>query len=285
MTADTANDEQAAYWNGDEAEHWLANEHRYERMLVAFNAHLLEAAGIDRFDRVLDIGCGCGSTTRAAGGVAAEGRALGIDLSKEMLRRAELTTRKKGLANVVYEHADVQVHAFVDSTYDAAISRFGVMFFSDPITAFANVRRALRPGASMAFVCWAELLQNEWMVVPGAAAASYVALPSPDDPAAPGPFSLADRERLLAVLEASGLVDVSIDAVSETLLLGSDPVDSFDFLKKTGIGQTLLREAGSEQIARVTDAVTAALEPFVTPDGVRLGSKAWLVTARRPRRR
>jgi SAM-dependent methyltransferase len=277
-----ANQQQSDYWNGDEAAHWLIEEHRYDRMLAPFNGHLLEAARVTGADRVLDIGCGCGSTTRAAGRVATDGRALGIDLSEPLLRRAEEKTLEEGLTNVSFEQADAQVHPYIDSSYDAAISRFGVMFFDDPATAFANLGRAVRPGGRIAFVCWAEPVENEWIVVPGAAAAKYVALPALNDPDSRGPFSLADKERLVATLETARLVDVSIESLTETLIIGSDPAESADFLKRTGIAQALLKDADTATVGQITEAVEVALEPFEDDDGIRLGSKAWLVTARAP---
>jgi SAM-dependent methyltransferase len=279
MRTRAASDEQFEYWNGDEAAHWLAYEARYEALLASFTDHLLRAAEISSVDAVLDIGCGCGATTRAAGRLAGGGCALGVDLSERLLRRAEERTREEGLTNVRFEHADVQVHTLPDRGFDVAISRFGTMFFADPVTAFANVGRALRSGGRVAFVCWAGALDNEWIAVPGAAAAQHVALPSSGDPGSPGPFSLADRDRLLAVLGAAGLMGAEVEAVTEPLLVGSDLADTVEFFKATGFGQTLLRGADEATVSRVTEAIAAALEPRLSQEGIRLGSKAWLATA------
>ncbi len=282
MSTVVANAEQAEYWNGGEAAHWLACEDRYEAMLAPFTGHLLRAAAVSGPDRVLDVGCGCGGTTRAAGRVVIDGEALGVDLSSQLLRRAGQRAREQGLGNVSFEHADVQVHAFTGSVFDAAISRFGVMFFADPVAAFANIARALRPGGRLAVLCWADALDNQWMVVPGAAAAQHVALPAPGDPASPGPFSLADPDKIAAIFGAAGLAGAGIEEVAEPLLLGSGIAGTVEFLKATGFGQRLLSGADPETIARVTDAMAAALEHHVTAQGIRLGSKAWLATARRP---
>jgi len=282
MSTPVVNVEQAEYWNGGEAAHWLAYEDRYEAMLAPFTARLLRAASLSRSDRVLDIGCGCGATTRAAGHVVADGEVLGVDLSRQLLRRAEQRTQQEGLANVCFEHADVQVHAFGGPPFDVAISRFGVMFFADPVAAFANVARALRPGGRLAVLCWADPLDNQWITVPGAAAAQYVALPALDDSASPGPFSLADPHRLSAILQLARLIEVEAVVVTEPLLAGAGITDAVEFFKATGMGQTLLKGASAATIARITDAVAAALEPHLAPDGVRLGSKAWLATASRP---
>lgn len=282
MRPELVNIEQAQYWNGDEADHWLAYEDRYETMLAPYTGDLLRAASVSRSDRVLDIGCGCGATTRAAARSAVDGGALGVDLSRRLLHRAEQRAREEGLKNVSFEHADAQVHVFDGPGFDIAMSRFGVMFFADPVAAFANLTRALRAGGGrLAVLCWADALENEWILVPGAAAAQHIALPSPDDPAGPGPFSLADPDRLVTVLSAAGLVDVAIEAVTEPLLLGSEVTGTVEFLEATGFGRRLLAGVDATTLQRVTDAISAALEPYHSAEGVLLGSKAWLATARR----
>ena len=179
-------------------------------------------------------------------------------------------------------HGDAQVRRFTPGAGDVAISRFGVMFFTDPAAAFANIARGLRPGGRLVFVSWQNPGDNEWVAVPGAAAALHVDLLPLDDPAAPGPFSLGERERIATVLRTAGLSDVVIEPVAEPLWMGPDVVDTVALFKSTGIWNSLLRDADPPTVARVSQAVQAALEPFVTPDGVELGSRAWLVTARRP---
>ena len=176
---------------------------------------------------------------------------------------------------------DAQVHRFRPGAGDVAVSRFGVMFFADAAAAFANIARSLRPGGRLVFVCWQNLADNEWIVVPGAAA-QHVALPPLDDPTAPGPFSLSEHDRIATVLRAAALSDVAIEPIAEPLWMGPDVVDTVAFLKSTGIWNSLLRDADPPTAARASEAVEAALEPYVTPDGLLLGSRAWLVTASRP---
>lgn len=277
------NHEQARYWNAEEAGHWLAHEQRYERMLAPFTGHLLAAAAVGSSERVIDIGCGTGSTTRAASRVATAGDALGVDLSAAMLRQAAWRARQDGLTNVRFEHGDAQAHTFRPAAADVALSRFGVMFFADPVAAFANIARGLRRSGRLVFVCWQNLAANEWIVVPGGAAAQHIALPPLADPAGPGPFSLGERDHIAAVLGAAQLTDVTIDPVAEPLRMGDDVADTVAFMKSTALGLSLLRDADRPTIARVTEAMQEALEPYVTPDGVQLGSQAWLVRARRPR--
>lgn len=276
-------DEQARYWNGAEAAHWLVHEKRYERILAPFTSHLLGAAAIGRAEHVIDIGCGAGSTTRAAGRLAIEGGALGVDLSAPLLRQAVRRARQDDLTNVRFEHGDAQVHRFTAGAGDIAVSRFGVMFFADPAAAFANIVRGLRRRGRLVFLCWQGPAHNEWIMIPGAAASQHIALPPPDDSTGPGPFSLSERDRIDAVLGAAGLADIAIEPVAEMLWMGHDVADAVEFWKATGMGKALLGDVDQPTAARVSEAVRAALEPYLTPEGLRLGSQAWLVTARRAR--
>src|SRR5215216_2811913 len=168
---------QAQYWNGPEASHWLVHEHRYERMGAPFTRLVLDAAALARTDRVLDIGCGTGSTTCTAARAAADGQALGVDIARPLLQRAKQRARHDGLTNVRFEHGDAQTHRLAPQGFDVAISRFGVMFFSDPTAAFANIARGLCPGGRIAFVCWQPVANNEWITVLSAAAAQHIPLP------------------------------------------------------------------------------------------------------------
>jgi len=181
---------QAQYWNGPEANHWLVHEHRYERMGASFTRLVLDAAAVARADRVLDIGCGTGSTTCTAARAADDGQALGVDIARPLLQRAKQRARHDSLTNVRFEHGDAQTHRLAPQGFDVAISRFGVMFFSDPTAAFANIARGLRPGGRIAFVCWQPMANNEWItVLSAAAAAQHIPCRRPTNPA------VADRSR------------------------------------------------------------------------------------------
>ena len=146
MTDHIVNVEQAEEWDGREGDHWVQHADRYDALSQRITPHLLDAGAVGAADRVLDVGCGCGLTSRAAAHAASAGSVLGVDLSAAMLQEAERRARAEGLTNVRFEQGDVQVHAFSPAAFDLAISRFGVMFFEDPVAAFANVASAIRPG-------------------------------------------------------------------------------------------------------------------------------------------
>jgi SAM-dependent methyltransferase len=278
-----ANAAQRRYWNTVAGPRWVATPGFRERRNQESLALLLARLGLAGGESVLEIGCGTGALTLPlAAAVGEHGRVVAVDISEPMLGAARQKVGARGLRNVTLLLGDAQVFAFEPAAFDLAISRFGVMFFSDPAAAFANIARGLHPGGRIAFVCWQPMANNEWITVLGAAAAQHIPLPPPDDPGSPGPFSLGDRQHLAAVLDAAGFVNVAIQPVVESLWLGRDVADTVEFFQASGFGQRLLQDADPATRTRVMAAVQAALEPHLTSDGVRLGSRAWLVTARNP---
>jgi SAM-dependent methyltransferase len=276
-----ANSEQAEAWNKDEGLHWAAHQDRYDALNFEFTERLLEAAAITDADTVLDIGCGNGQTTRLAARRATNGRAVGLDLSAPMLERAAATAADEGVANATFEQGDAQVHAFTPGTFDVAISRYGVMFFNDPVAAFANVGVALRSDGRLAFLCWQDLTSNEWLMATAGAALQHVQMSDLGAPGAPGPFAFADPERVRAILEPAGFTAIGIDPVEAPMRLGDNAEDAVVFLRGTGLGRALLDSADDESVGPALAAVTDALRPHEKPEGVYLNGAAWLVTARR----
>jgi SAM-dependent methyltransferase len=280
-----ANTEQRAYWNRDEARHWVEHQRRYDEMLEPFGEAILTAAAIAPELRVLDVGCGNGKTTRDVARAATRGSALGVDLSERMIERARETARTEGVENVIFEVDDAQTRTFAPE-FDRVISRFGVMFFDDPVAAFTNIRRAIADHGRVAFSVWRDMLENDWMMVPAAAALAHVPMPDLGAPGAPGPYALADAERLRGILDAAGYTDVSIDPFDALMLVGGRGTvdEAVTFMRNTGMGHGLLDEHPEDVQARVLDAVRDALAPHATDDGVRLRGAAWIVTASTSRR-
>jgi SAM-dependent methyltransferase len=274
---EVVNTEQAEAWNTDEGVHWAAHAERYDAMSATFNQPLLDAATIGDSDSVLDIGCGNGQTSRLAARRAMRGRVVGLDLSGPMLARARDLAVAEGLTNVVFERGDAQVRTFVPASFDVAISRFGVMFFADPVAAFRNVRRTLRPGGRLAFVCWQDLSRNEWLLVPVAAALEHVPMPDRGPPGAPGPFSLAEANHIQEVLGSAGFEPVVVTALDGQIRLGDDANDAMAFLRGTSMARVLLDQAGQATATRALDAVTEALRAHEAPEGLYLNGAAWLV--------
>jgi SAM-dependent methyltransferase len=199
-----------------------------------------------------------------------------------MIRDAERRARAEGIGNVRFERADVQVHAFAPAEFDLAISRFGVMFFEDPVAAFTNVASGLRPGGRFVFVCWQERDPNEWVTIPVGAALTVLPPPdrAPED--APGPFSLAKPDRIRRLLTDGGFADIDISEIAEQILLGPNAAAAVDFWQGTGTARRLLDDADAETERRAVDAVRGALRLHEAPGGIWLDSAAWVVTAVRP---
>ncbi len=283
MTGSQANAGQSEYWNAEEARHWVDEAGAYDRMLAPFATRLLEAAAIAPDEQVLDIGCGTGPTTCDAARAASHGHATGLDISRAMIEAARARASRDDLENATFEVGDAQTRRFDPGSVDVAMSRFGVMFFDDPVAAFTNIRSSLREGGRLVFVCWQELIANEWMAVPGLAAAQHVPLPTPGPPGTPGPFSLGDADHVREVLGGAGYREVTVDPIDESILLGGggSPEETAAFLQNTGMGRTLFSDAPADAIERAVAAVEDALEPYVTHEGVRLRAAGWLVRARR----
>jgi len=278
-----ANTDQAERWNsGDDLTHWITNQARYDRMNEPFAALILAAAQLRPGRHVLDVGCGCGGTTLAAARAIAPGQAVGLDISGPMLARARASAAAAGLGNAVFQQGDAQVHPLEPGRFDAVISRFGTMFFADPVAAFANIRSATRPGGRLAFACWQPLAAQQWLLVPGAALAEHVPLPegfgSGDGP---GMFAFSDPGRPREILTAAGWRDIEIAAVEASILVGGGGSieDAVEFMRTGSMGRTMLAGADADTADRAVASVRAALAPYADADGVRMDAGVWLVQA------
>jgi len=274
------NADQIAYWNANAGQTWAALQDRLDRLIEPLGAAAMAALAPAAGERVLDIGCGCGQTTLAlADRVGPTGAVTGADISHPMLAVAQ--QRASGHANVRFVEDDVQTHLFAPGALDAAFSRFGVMFFGDPVRAFANIRKALRPGGRLAFVCWRPFDQNPWMNTPMIAAQPLLGeQPAPPDPFAPGPFAFADADRTRGILGDAGWVDVDITPHDEKI--GSPTLDAaLEVALRVGPLGAQIREK-PELAEAVLDVIRASLSPHMTPEGLRLGTATWIVQARAP---
>ena len=276
-----ANIEQAEFW-AQLAPTWLELEDQLEEVGGLPGELAMDRLGLLPGQKVADLGCGAGRTTlELAARVGPGGEATGFDISAEMLARARDRAARLGLGNVTFVHADVQVYDLGETKFDAAYSRFGVMFFTDPVAAFANVRRALRPGGTLSFVCWQGVFDNEWMLIPGAAVmqvtGSLPPMPGPDEP---GPFSLADPARVRAVLDAAGFGAVTITPHADHVVISEDriPEVALTSIRVGGIREAL-READDHTRQRALAAIEDALRGRAEDGEVRASRGVLLVTA------
>lgn len=252
----------------------------YDAELSRYNLRLRAAAGVRTADRVLDIGCGTGQTTREAVRSATSGSALGVDLSRPMVDRARQLGEEEGIPNVNFELADAQVHPFAPRHFTVGLSRFGTMFFTDPVAAFSNIGRALRPGARLVQLVWQAYDRQEWF------SAIRHALAGTDGQMAPAglghaAFSLADPTVAAGVLTAAGFTAVEITEVREPIYYGPDAASARDALSDLRMAEDLIADLDATERARALERLLAMLDAHDTGEGVWFDSRAWLVTALR----
>ena len=274
----TDNKDQIEFWSGEGGRKWLASGARIEQSIAQFGAAALKAAAPRAGEHVLDIGCGTGGTSLAlAQAVGPSGKVLGLDVSPRLLEAAR--QRGAGQANLSFIEADAAAHPF-EPRFDLLFSRFGVMFFADPLAAFANLRRALKPGGRMAFVCWRAFKDNDWAFVPFMAALKH--LPPIERPPAdaPGPFAFADQQRVLGILARAGFADAAMTPHDGLLRQGADLDEAMAYVQQIGPASVLLAGAPPDMVEHAKQAVRAAMAPYAQPGGVMLPGEAWIVTAR-----
>ena len=249
----------------------------YDDELRLHNEVLRSACRIERQEHVLDIGCGTGQTTRDAARMAPGGSALGVDISASAIVRARELAREERLPNVTFDQGDAQIHHFLRGHFDLAFSRFGTMFFDDPIAAFANIGRALRPAGRLMMMVWQRHEQNEWSVsieraVRGREGAALV-------PETGGAFSLADPTTVEGILDAAGFTNVTFTDVREPVYYGGDVTAALDWVCGFACTSDALKRLDQASAARALDRLREMLSARASEDGVWFDSRAWIVAA------
>lgn len=282
MDESVANREQAEYWES-RAPSWIDAEGYTALVGGPFGRAAIDALEPAPGWRVLDVGCGTGPTTvELARRVTPGGSVLGVDISPSMLDAARERARREDLDGVEFRVADAQTHVLGDGGFDAVFSQFGVMFFEDPVVAFTNLRRSLRDGGRLGFVCWQDLFANEWMFVPGAAALAVTGAPPPmPGPGQPGPFSLCDPARVSDLLGSAGFENIDVSPVSGEVDLPEDRLDhAVDASCQVGAVREALEATTDPELREaIRSAVRAALAERATDGRIRLAAAAHLVTA------
>jgi SAM-dependent methyltransferase len=251
----------------------------YDAELRLHNERLRQAYDVRSTDHVLDIGCGAGQTTREVARMAWEGDALGIDIDPRMIERAREVSDSEGVSNVRFEVGDVQAYPFESGWFDAAISRFGTMFFADVNAAFRNIARAMRPGGRLVMMVWQVCERNEWAVSIDRALAD-----GPNSAlsgsSAPNPFSLGEPTTVRRVLAAAAFTGVTLRDVNLPVYYGPDVDSAFEFVGRFASVAGLVRLSDPEAAASALARLRATLETHASERGVWFDSRAWIVTAR-----
>ncbi|SCB18982.1 class I SAM-dependent methyltransferase [Cupriavidus alkaliphilus] len=279
--------DQVGGWNGQSAERWVANQARLDAMVAVFGQAAMEAAAPATGERVLDIGCGAGASSLAlAARVGAGGQVLGVDISEPLIGRARALAQRDTPA--LFQVADASSAELPEAAFDILFSRFGVMFFDDPIAAFAHMRRALRPGGRVAFVCWRGAAENDWVRLPMGALKGIVPPIALPDPEAPGPFSFGDPGRVARILTAAGFTDIAIDPFDAAVPFGEGGTrdaaidDAVTMTLEVGPLSRALADQPDDIRARASAAVRAAFAGLPGERSVMINGAAWIVMARNP---
>lgn len=279
---DQPNAAMAEFWNGKGGKNWVSREVRLESSLKVFGQQAIDAGGISPGERILDIGFGCGETSiELAQKVGLKGQVHGVDISVAMVQAAEKKAREKAVANVSFECADAQTRTFPIDYYDLVFSRFGVMFFDDPISAFNNLYASLKPGGRLVFICWASRDQNAWVGLPLQVVAQHLSLPPAPASDEPGPFSLSDVTRVNGILSAAGFADISIESFQTSFVLGEDVDEALSFLMQLAPSGSAINNADADQETRARIALDMAelLKSYADDENVSMNASALLVTA------
>ena len=268
-----ANQQQIDYWNGDAGSEWVQAQEHLDTMLSPLSQQALERASVNGTERVLDIGCGCGATSLH---LAQEAQwVTGVDISAPMIDRAR--QRGSERSNLEFIHGDASLWRGSEP-YDLAFSRFGVMFFADPVAAFANIHRNLKESGRLTFLCWRLPQDNPWLAIPGAATQPY--LPPPPESGGPDPFAFADRDFVSSVLTDAGFQAPNLSLCEATLTVGADVASAMAFLTRIGPLSRVISELEGHVREQALAAAEAALQPFAGDAGVRMDASCWIITAR-----
>ncbi len=277
-----ANTDQRDFWSDAAGPKWLRFEAALDALFQPVLDGVIARAGIKPGQGVLDTGCGTGdSTLHLAGLVGKSGRVVGADISKPLLARA--AERARGLDHVAFVEADAQTHEFPVAQFDHLVSRFGVMFFADPVAAFANMARALKPGGHVSFAAWGQIPENPFFTYPAQAARSIIGAPPKADPDLPGPFAFRDPARVLDILTKAGLADVACDTADIMLTPQGSLADFADMVLRIGPANTAISHfnADAAQIAALGEMLQDVFAPFDGPEGLRIPAQINFFTARR----
>ena len=270
------------HWPSEASELYLRDADRIEALNGPFGEAMLDAAALKSGERVLDVGCGCGTTAvEAARRVRPGGTVVGVDVTAALLDRARREASACGVDTIDLVEADAQTHTFAEGAFDVVISRFGIMFFDNPTSAFTNLGRAVRTGGRLAIVCPADPLHSEWIAIAFTAAAAHVGVPNLGPPGAPGPFAFADEQRLERTIVSGGFHHVTVEAITRAVRIGDNVDDVAAFITSLPEGRQLLAGRPDQTVRAVLGALKSGFAPHATADGVIVHETAWLATARR----
>ena len=275
------NKNQRDFWSGKGGDIWVERQNAMDTMLSPLGEAALNKLNLNEGENVLDIGCGCGHTTlNIAKRISPDGQVTGLDISEPMLKRAKESANEMSISNASFNCVDVQTDDIGEEVYSAAFSRFGVMFFEDPVAAFCNINKSLITGASLSFVCWQSPALNPWQSLFIEAVKKYVDLPSPP-PRSPGPFAFMESEYVSSILEESNFQNIMIEGheAEVNMFSGRSLSDSVkDYISINPVVSVMLKDSTEQEKTEIINSAIEAFSPYYSAKGLMFPSATWLVT-------
>ena len=271
---------QRTFWNSEATRRWVTEQASIDRVMAGVTEAALAAAAPKRGERVLDVGCGTGTTVlRLAEGVGPSGRVLGVDISEQQLALARQRVAAAGVHQAQLVLDDAATHHFAPETFDLGFSRFGVMFFADPLAAFRNIRGAMKRSGRLLLAVFRSGAENPWATASIAAISHLVPPPAPLGPEEPGQFSWSDPARVKRIFDGAGFRNVVLTPLDLSFVIGRNAAEAAEFATFIGQGARLLNGQPDEtrQAARVV--FEAFFKAHEGPSGVTLPGALWLVSA------
>jgi ubiquinone/menaquinone biosynthesis C-methylase UbiE len=275
------NKNQRDFWSGKGGDIWVERQNAMDTMLSPLGEAALNKLNLNEGENVLDIGCGCGHTTlNIAKRISPDGQVTGLDISEPMLKRAKESANEMSISNASFNCVDVQTDDIGEEVYSAAFSRFGVMFFEDPVAAFCNINKSLITGASLSFVCWQSPALNPWQSLFIEAVKKYVDLPSPP-PRSPSPFAFMESEYVSSILEESNFQNIMIEGheAEVNMFSGRSLSDSVkDYISINPVVSGMLKDSTEQEKTEIINSAIEAFSPYYSAKGLMFPSATWLVT-------
>lgn len=276
------NQDQKTYWSTGPGQSWIEKDAILTELMKHVTLGLVARAQVSHADSILDVGCGTGATSvEFSKATGARGRVVGTDISEPFLDRARAHALSSKAHSVSFTLADAQTYDFPQASFDHLVSRFGVMFFSDPVAAFSNLRYALVPGARLTMACWGPAALNPWFKLPRDIAISHLGKVADTDPRAPGPMAFADKSYVMDVLQAAGFARAQGELAQVDLCPPNNVADAAQLATELGPAVRVIQELGGspDDVQAISTDIKSAFQRFMTTDGMRVPAAVWFYSA------
>ncbi len=280
MQTSKVNVDQKKFWNESKGKSWVELQPKIDSLLKPIGEAALSKLNPIEGEKIAELGCGTGTMSfLISKKIGKSGLVQGFDISEPMLDYAEKRRINSNLVNIKYTLADLQTYEFKENSFDALFSRFGVMFFDNPVVAFSNLRRSLKRGGRFIFACWAERLENDWIELPTEIASRFLELPPTPPEKTPGPFAFEDKEYVISILNEAGWKNVSFENFSCAHSAGRTLDEAARFLGRMGPMSGPIENSGSKTRERFFEALKLELSKYETDEGIMMNFSTWIVSA------